>query len=88
MPQAPAPGDAPDCSEAGVLGVLPGIVGALQANEALKLALGIGHPLIGQLMLIDALNMDFRQMRIRANPACKTCGNRPLTPNRLAQYAG
>lgn len=74
MPQAPEPGDTPGCSEAGVMGVLPGIVGTLQANEALKLALGIGKPLIGRLMLIDALNMDFRQMRIHANPLCAACG--------------
>jgi adenylyltransferase/sulfurtransferase len=74
LPQAPEPGDTPGCSEAGVMGVLPGIVGTLQANEALKLALGIGKPLIGRLMLIDALNMEFRQMRIRANPLCAACG--------------
>jgi len=74
MPAAPAPQDAPACSEAGVLGVLPGIVGTLQATEALKLALGIGRPLIGRLLMIDALTMDFREARIRANPACPTCG--------------
>lgn len=75
LPQAPAREDAPGCSEAGVLGILPGIVGTLQANEAIKLALGVGQPLIGTLLLIDALNMDFRQMRISANPNCQACGN-------------
>ena len=74
MPLEPAPGDAPACSEAGVLGIMPGIIGTLQANEALKLALGIGQSLVGSLLLIDALNMDFRQMRIPANPRCPSCG--------------
>jgi molybdopterin/thiamine biosynthesis adenylyltransferase/rhodanese-related sulfurtransferase len=73
MPQEPAAGDAPGCAEAGVLGVLPGIVGTLQANEALKLALGIGRPLLGQLLMVDALNMDFRKMAIPVNPDCTCC---------------
>jgi len=75
MPQEPAAGEAPGCAEAGVLGVLPGIVGTLQANEALKLALGIGRPLLGELLMIDALNMDFRKMRIPADPLCACCGS-------------
>jgi molybdopterin/thiamine biosynthesis adenylyltransferase/rhodanese-related sulfurtransferase len=75
MPQEPAAGEAPGCAEAGVLGVLPGIVGTLQANEALKLALDIGQPLIGSLLMIDALNMEFRKMRIPANPDCPSCGS-------------
>jgi len=79
FPQAPAPEDAPSCAAAGVLGVLPGIVGTLQASEALKLALGIGQPLIGRLLLIDALGMEFRQARIAADPACAVCG---VTPSR------
>ncbi len=75
MPQEPAAGAAPGCAEAGVLGVLPGIIGTLQATEALKLVLGIGQPLIGSLLMIDALNMEFRKMRIPANPACPACGS-------------
>jgi len=75
MPQEPAAGEAPGCAQAGVLGVLPGIIGTLQANEALKLALDIGQPLIGSLLMIDALNMEFRKMRIPANPACPSCGS-------------
>jgi molybdopterin/thiamine biosynthesis adenylyltransferase/rhodanese-related sulfurtransferase len=74
MPREPAAGEAPGCAEAGVLGVLPGIIGTLQANEALKLALDIGQPLIGSLLMIDALNMEFRKMRIPANPDCPSCG--------------
>jgi len=73
FPQPPAAADAPSCAEAGVLGVLPGIVGTLQANEALKLALGIGQPLIGRLLMLDALNMEFRETRIAPNPACAVC---------------
>jgi molybdopterin/thiamine biosynthesis adenylyltransferase/rhodanese-related sulfurtransferase len=74
MPREPAAGEAPGCAQAGVLGVLPGIIGTLQANEALKLALDIGQPLIGSLLMIDALNMEFRKMRIPANPKCPSCG--------------
>mgnify|MGYP001552601829 FL=1 len=74
FPQAPADAEAPSCREAGVLGVLPGIVGTLQASEALKLALGIGQPATGRLLLIDALNLEFRQARIPADPACTVCG--------------
>jgi len=73
MPRAPRAEDVPGCAQAGVLGVLPGIVGTLQANEALKLALGIGQPLIGRLQMIDALNMEFRQARITADPTCGAC---------------
>jgi molybdopterin/thiamine biosynthesis adenylyltransferase/rhodanese-related sulfurtransferase len=74
MPQEPAAGEAPGCAEAGVLGILPGIIGTFQANEALKLALEIGQPLIGSLLMIDALNMEFRKMRVPANPDCPSCG--------------
>jgi molybdopterin/thiamine biosynthesis adenylyltransferase len=74
FPRPPAEAEAPSCAEAGVLGVLPGIVGTLQASEALKLALGIGQPLIGRLLMLDALNMDFRQARIAADPGCRVCG--------------
>ena len=75
MPREPAAGEAPGCAQAGVLGVLPGIIGSLQANEALKLALDIGQPLIGSLLMIDAMNMEFRKMRIPANPDCPACGS-------------
>ena len=73
-PQAPAAADVPSCAEAGVLGVLPGITGTLQANEALKLALGIGRPLTGRLLMFDALSMDFRQARLKSRPDCPVCG--------------
>ena len=61
---------------AGVLGVIPGIVGTLQANEALKLALGIGQPLIGRLLMLDGLGMEFREARVKADPRCPVCGLR------------
>jgi molybdopterin/thiamine biosynthesis adenylyltransferase/rhodanese-related sulfurtransferase len=70
FPQAPADGEAPGCAVAGVLGVMPGIVGTLQACEALKILLGIGQPLLGRLLMIDVLNMDFHETRIEPNPAC------------------
>ena len=75
LPEAPAPQDVPGCSEAGVLGVLPGIVGTLQASEALKLVLNIGRPLTGRLLMIDALNMEFREARIAPNPDCPACAS-------------
>lgn len=74
MPLSPPEQDIPGCSEAGVLGVMPGIVGTLQASEAIKLLLGLGRPLSGRLLMIDALNMEFRETRIRRNPDCPTCG--------------
>ena len=70
----PPAGTVPNCAEAGVLGVLPGIVGTIQATEALKLVLGIGEPLIGKLLLIDSLEMRFRTMSIRRDPECPSCG--------------
>lgn len=73
FPTAPAAADAPNCSEAGVLGVLPGIVGLLQATEALKLMLGLGQPLIGQVLSFDALDMHFRKVRLSRDPACPGC---------------
>jgi molybdopterin/thiamine biosynthesis adenylyltransferase/rhodanese-related sulfurtransferase len=77
FPQPPPPELAPSCAEGGVLGVLPGIVGSLQANEALKLALGIGDPLVGRLLLFDALAPDFTEVALRRDPACPVCGDHP-----------
>ena len=74
FPEPPDAADAPNCSEAGVLGVLPGIVGLLQATEALKLLLGIGEPLTGRLLSFDALGMHFRETRLPRDPACPGCG--------------
>lgn len=74
FPEPPAAADAPNCSEAGVLGVLPGIVGLLQATEALKLILGLGEPLVGCLLSFDALGMHFRETRLSRDPACPGCG--------------
>ena len=76
-PDPPDPGTVPSCGEIGVLGVLPGIVGTLQATEALKLLLGIGEPLIGRLMLYDALAMSFRELRVARDPNCPICGEDP-----------
>jgi len=73
-PEAPPPGLVPSCAEGGVLGVLPGIVGALQAAETVKLILGKGDALVGRLLLIDALGMTFRELRLRKNPNCPVCG--------------
>ena len=74
FPEPPPAEMAPSCAEAGVLGVLPGIVGSLQAVEALKLILGVGEPLIGRLLLYDALETSFRELRLRRDPACPACG--------------
>ena len=90
-PNPPALGAVPSCSEAGVLGVLPGLVGAIQATETLKLLLGIGLPLAGRLLLLDALTLRFRELRLPRNPACMACGNTPslheLTDNTAVQCA-
>lgn len=77
FPEPPAPGSVPSCAEGGVLGVLPGIVGTIQATEAIKLLLGIGESLSGRLLLFDALRMRFREMRLPRNPECPVCGERP-----------
>ena len=74
FPDAPRAEDAPNCVEAGVLGVLPGLIGVLQATEALKLLLGIGEPLTGRLLHVEALSMRFRETRLRPDPACLACG--------------
>jgi sulfur-carrier protein adenylyltransferase/sulfurtransferase len=77
FPQPPPPELAPSCAEGGVLGVLPGVIGSLQANEALKLALDIGDPLIGRLMLFDALAARFDEVSVRRDPNCPVCGESP-----------
>jgi sulfur-carrier protein adenylyltransferase/sulfurtransferase len=77
FPQPPPPELAPSCAEGGVLGVLPGVIGSLQANEALKLALGIGEPLIGRLLMFDALAGEFTEIRLRRDPDCPVCGENP-----------
>lgn len=84
-PEPPPPGLVPSCAEGGVLGVLPGIVGAIQANEAIKLIIGQGEPLIGRLLLFDALRMQFRQLKVRKDPQCPLCGENP-TIRELIDY--
>ena len=76
-PEPPPPGLVPGCAEGGVLGVLPGLLGTIQATETLKLLLGIGESLAGRLLLVDALSMRFREMKIRRDPACPVCGENP-----------
>jgi len=76
-PEPPPPGLVPSCAEAGVLGVLPGVIGTMQAIEAIKLILGIGRPLSGRLMLYDALEQSWRTLKVRKNPACPVCSENP-----------
>jgi adenylyltransferase/sulfurtransferase len=76
-PEPPPPGMVPSCAEGGVLGVLPGIIGCIQATEILKLALGKGHSLIGRLVLFNALDMKFRELKLRRDPQCPICGEQP-----------
>jgi adenylyltransferase/sulfurtransferase len=83
--EPPPPGLVPSCAEGGVLGVLPGIIGAIQANETIKLILGQGEPLIGRLLLFDALKMKFRELKLRKNPDCLICGEHP-TIHELIDY--
>ena len=73
-PEPPPPGLVPSCAEGGVLGILPGIIGTIQANETVKLIIGIGEPLIGRLLLFDAMKMKFRELKLRRNPDCPVCG--------------
>jgi len=73
----PPPDAVPSCSEAGVVGVLPGLIGTVQASEAMKLVLGIGRPLVGRLLLVDVLSMDFREVELRRDPECVVCGDAP-----------
>ena len=77
-PEPPPPGLVPSCAEGGVLGILPGLVGVIQATEVIKLILGIGEPLIGRLLLVDALGMQFRTLKLRKNPECPACGTHEL----------
>ena len=77
FPTPPPPGAVPSCAEAGVLGALPGMVGSIQAVETIKLIIGAGEPLVGRLLLIDALSMEFRTVKIRRNPECPLCGDNP-----------
>ena len=85
-PAPPPPGLVPSCAEGGVLGILPGLVGVIQATEAIKLILGKGEPLISRLLLIDALGMKFRELKLRKNPDCPVCGTHP-TVTRLIDYS-
>jgi adenylyltransferase/sulfurtransferase len=84
-PEPPPPGEVPSCAEGGVLGILPGLIGCIQATEAVKLILGRGEPLIGRLLLYDALEMRFREFKVRRNPKCPACGDHP-TVTRLIDY--
>ncbi|MEO7190297.1 MAG: molybdopterin-synthase adenylyltransferase MoeB [Vicinamibacterales bacterium] len=84
-PEPPPPGLVPSCAEGGVLGVLPGVVGTIQATEAIKLILGVGDPLIGRLLLFDALQMKFRTLKLQRDPACPVCGDHP-TVTKLIDY--
>ena len=84
-PEPPPPGLVPSCAEGGVLGILPGLVGVMQATEVIKLILGKGEPLIGRLLLVDALGMKFRELRLRKNPDCPACGTHP-TIKQLIDY--
>src|SRR5437764_700867 len=86
-PEPPPPNLVPSCAEGGVLGVLPGVVGTIQATETIKLITGVGEPLIGRLLLFDALRMEFRPLRLKKDPNCAICGPRP-TITHLIDYEG
>ncbi len=85
FPQPPPPGAVPSCAEAGVFGVLPGIIGSIQAVEAIKLIIGKGDPLVGRLLLFDALDMEFTTVKLRWDPDCPVCGKEP-TVTELIDY--
>src|SRR6202050_1163695 len=89
-PEPPPPGLVPSCAEGGVLGILPGLVGVIQATEVVKLILGKGEPLIGRLLLVDALTMRFRELNLRKNPECPVCGQNPTVtrPIDYQQFCG
>ena len=84
-PEPPPPGLVPSCAEGGVLGVLPGVIGTIQATEAVKLIMGIGEPLIGRFLIYDALRMKFRELKLRKDPECPVCGTHP-TVTELIDY--
>src|SRR5215207_5830063 len=84
-PEPPPPGLVPSCAEGGVLGVLPGIIGVIQATETVKLILGVGEPLIGRFLIYDALRMKFRELKLRKDPECPVCGTNP-TVTALIDY--
>jgi len=84
-PEPPPPGLVPSCAEGGVLGVLPGMVGMIQATEAIKLILGAGEPLVGRFLIYDALRMKFRELKLRRDPECPVCGDNP-TVKALIDY--
>jgi len=84
-PEPPPPGLVPSCAEGGVLGVLPGVIGVIQATETIKLIAGIGQPLIGRFLIYDALNMRFRELKLRKDPDCPVCGTHP-TVKELIDY--
>jgi adenylyltransferase/sulfurtransferase len=84
-PEPPPPGEVPSCAEGGVLGILPGLIGCIQATEAIKLLLGKGSPLVGRLLLYDALSMSFQEFKVRRNPGCPICGDHP-TITKLIDY--
>jgi molybdopterin/thiamine biosynthesis adenylyltransferase/rhodanese-related sulfurtransferase len=84
-PEPPPPGLVPSCAEGGVLGILPGLIGVIQATEVIKLILGLGDPLIGRLLLVDALGMKFRELKLRKNPDCPVCGTH-RTITKLIDY--
>lgn len=85
FPEPPPPGEVPSCAEAGVLGALPGMIGTIQATEVIKVILGAGEPLSGRLLIIDALSMDFRVLKVRRNTDCPLCGDNP-TVTELIDY--
>jgi adenylyltransferase/sulfurtransferase len=84
-PEPPPPGLVPSCAEGGVLGVLPGMIGVIQATEAIKIILGVGEPLIGRFLIYDALKMRFRELKLRKDPECPVCGTNP-TVTKLIDY--
>ena len=84
-PEPPPPGLVPSCAEGGVLGVLPGLIGVIQATETLKLIMGIGEPLVGRFLIVDALRMKFRELKLRKDPDCPVCGTHP-TVTQLIDY--
>ena len=90
FPEPPAPGTIPNCAEAGVLGVVPGIIGMVQAIETIKLILGVGEPLIGRLLHFEALKMKFRELKLRRDPQCPVCGDAPTitAPIDYEQFCG